>query len=119
MGVHNNEYRPNRENISMNRLQPVTELIVLYVHVCIYIYIVFQGNKVPISFTNLNDFTTPQRFTRQSQHQYANQKRARTKLSSLLHFHQMPKIWNELHVDDDLKEIPTLICLKRELTPTS
>ena len=36
-----------------------------------------RQNKVPISFTNLNYFTTPERFARQSQHQYANQKRAR------------------------------------------
>ena len=70
-----------------------------------------RQNKVPISFTNLNYFTTPERFTRQSQHQHANQKRARTKFSSLLPFHQMLKIWNEL--DDDLKEIQTLNMFKK------
>ena len=65
-----------------------------------------RQNKVPVSFTNLNYVTAPERFTRQSQHEYANQKRAQTKFSSLLPFHQMPNIWNEL--DHDLKEIPTL-----------
>ena len=50
-----------------------------------------RQNKVPISFTNLNYFTTPERFTLQSQHQYANQKRARATFSSLLPFNQIQK----------------------------
>ena len=54
----------------------------------------YKNNKLPKSFMYLDYFTPPLRPTRQIN--TANQKRARTKYSSLLPYHNFPKLWNDL-----------------------
>jgi hypothetical protein len=54
----------------------------------------YKNNKLPKSFMYLGYFTPSLRPTRQRN--TANQKRARTKYSSLLPYHNFPKLWNDL-----------------------
>jgi hypothetical protein len=56
----------------------------------------YKDNKLPKSFMYLGYFTPSLRQTRQRN--TANQKRARTKYSSLLPYHNFPKLWNNLAV---------------------